>query len=95
MRIFFEESLLRLFNDHAEWRKNFHPEDETIIKVSDERKESFLVSKDKLKEVLIELSSKLRAGSVPWHSPRFLGHMNSETLMPALLGYLCSYVIQW
>lgn len=87
---FFEESLLRLFNDHAEWRKNFHPEDDTIIKVSDERKESFVVSKDRLKEVLIELSSKLRAGSVPWHSPRFLGHMNSETLMPALLGYFAA-----
>lgn len=87
---FFEESILKLFNDHAEWRKNFHPEDETIIKVSDERKESFIVSKDRLREVLIELSSKLRAGSVPWHSPRFLGHMNSETLMPALLGYFAA-----
>ena len=86
----FEESLLRLFNDHAEWRKNYHPEDDTIIKVSDERKESFIVSKDRMKEVLIELSSKLRSGSVPWHSPRFLGHMNSETLMPALLGYFAA-----
>ncbi|MEG1482026.1 tyrosine decarboxylase [Clostridium sp.] len=87
---FFEENLLRLFNDHAEWRKNYHPEDQTIIKVADERKESFIVSKDRLEEVLIELSSKLRAGSVPWHSPRFLGHMNSETLMPAILGYFAA-----
>lgn len=87
---FFEESLLKLFREHAEWRKNYHPEDSNIIKVADEHKESFVISKERLEEVFIELSSKLRAGSVPWHSPRFLGHMNSETLMPALLGYFAA-----
>ncbi len=83
----FEKYLKMLFEDHSEWRKNYHPEDMTIIKRSDMNKEDFIFTSDKMEEVLTELSRKLRSQSLPWHSPRFLGHMNSETLMPALLGY--------
>ena len=83
----FEKYLKMLFEDHSEWRKNYHPEDMPIIKRSDMNKEDFIFTSDKMEEVLTELSRKLRSQSLPWHSPRFLGHMNSETLMPALLGY--------
>ncbi|MBZ9686309.1 tyrosine decarboxylase [Clostridium estertheticum] len=86
----FENNLEMLFEDHSQWRKNYHPGDDTIIKEKDKEKESFKSTKDKMEEVLIQLSSKLRAGSVPWHSPRFLGHMNSETLVPATLGYFAA-----
>ena len=83
----FEKYLKMLFEDHSEWRKNYHPEDMPIIKRSDMNKDDFIFTSDKMEEVLTELSRKLRSQSLPWHSPRFLGHMNSETLMPALLGY--------
>ncbi|WP_194189782.1 tyrosine decarboxylase [Clostridium chrysemydis] len=86
----FGKHLTRLFEDHSEWRKNYHPEDMPIIKNTDKRDENFLGTSDKLEEVLTELSVKLRSKSLPWHSPRFLGHMNSETLMPALLGYFAA-----
>ena len=39
-----------------------------------------------MKDVLNEISSRMRTHSVPWHTAgRYWGHMNSETLMPSLL----------
>ncbi|WP_024613479.1 tyrosine decarboxylase [Clostridium sp. Ade.TY] len=86
----FEKHLKMLFEDHSEWRKNYHPEDKCIIKKSDKHEADYLMTADKMEEVLTELSRKLRSQSLPWHSPRFLGHMNSETLMPAILGYFAA-----
>lgn len=86
----FETNLKMLFEDHSEWRKNYHPEDDKIITLADTHKESFTQTSDKVEETLNELSRKLRSKSLPWHSPRFLGHMNSETLMPAILGYFAA-----
>jgi tyrosine decarboxylase len=86
----FQKQLTMLFEDHTEWRKNYHPEDDKIISLTDTKKESFVDTSMKMEEVLTELSRKLRSQSLPWHSPRFLGHMNSETLMPAILGYFAA-----
>ncbi|SHK29175.1 tyrosine decarboxylase [Clostridium cavendishii DSM 21758] len=86
----FEQNLKMLFEDHSQWRKNYHPEDDTIIKPNDRSSENFIATRNRMEQVLTELSSKLRAGSVPWHSPRFQGHMNSETLVPAILGYFAA-----
>ncbi|WP_297629889.1 tyrosine decarboxylase [uncultured Clostridium sp.] len=83
----FEKYLHMMFEDHSEWRKNYHPEDDEIINSREQRTEEFQESVDKMEDVLKELSRRLRSQSLPWHSPRFLGHMNSETLMPAILGY--------
>lgn len=83
----FQTTLLKLFNEHSQWRKNYHPEDEEIITINDIEDTNYIETKNKVDEVMNELSIKLRSGSIPWHSPRYLGHMNSETLMPALLGY--------
>lgn len=84
---FFLKELVRLFEDHAQWRKNYQPGDEEVIKTSFKNCETFIDTSEKCEEVLKELSRRLRAGATPWHSPRYLGHMNSETLMPGLLGY--------
>lgn len=83
----FEKYLKMMFEDHSEWRKNYHPEDKEIINRKEKRTEDFQESVDRMEDVLKELSIRLRSQSLPWHSPRFLGHMNSETLMPAILGY--------
>ncbi|MEG1002051.1 tyrosine decarboxylase [Clostridium sp.] len=83
----FRKNLLELFEDHEEWRKNYHPEDEDIITIKEKQTTGFNITTDRMESVMKELSIKLRSGLIPWHSPRYLGHMNSETLMPALLGY--------
>ena len=86
----YTKHLNRLFEDHSEWRKNYHPEDQPIIKRDDFKAEDFAMTSEKVEDVLTQLSIKLRSKSLPWHSPRFLGHMNSETLMPAILGYFAA-----
>ncbi|MCJ8343423.1 MAG: tyrosine decarboxylase, partial [Cetobacterium sp.] len=83
----FSEELLKLFYDHAHWRKDFHPEDPDIITKDEISSAEYIKSSNKIKSVLNELSSKLRSNMMPWHSPRYIGHMNSEILMPAILGY--------
>lgn len=84
---FFLKELVGLFEDHAQWRKNYQPGDKEIIKTALKNCESFVDTSEKCEEVLKELSRRLRDGATPWQSPRYLGHMNSETLMPGLLGY--------
>ncbi|KJG16525.1 pyridoxal phosphate-dependent decarboxylase family protein [Photobacterium angustum] len=83
----FKKNLVNLLCDHAQWRKDFHPEDPVVISRSEQRESSFVETVDKMESVLDQLSSKLRSNMMPWHSGRYLGHMNTETLMPAMLGY--------
>ena len=84
---FFESKLITLFNDHVNWRKNFHPNDKNIVTAEDKQNNNFINTQNKIESVLNEMSSRLQTTSTPWHSPRYLGHMNAETLTPALLGY--------
>jgi len=78
----------KLLEEHVGWRQNYMPQDAPVITTKDKRQESYQETKDHMISVLGELSSILRTNSLPWHSAgRFWGHMNSETLMPALLAY--------
>ena len=84
----YKELLSNLIDDHIGWRKNYMPQDPAMISSADKREESFKLTADKVKDVLDEASRRMRATAVPWHSAgRFWGHMNSETLLPAILGY--------
>lgn len=83
----FSEILNSLFQDHVYWRKNFHPEDPDVITSNVKNNENFKYTLEKMKSVFDDMSKRLRENATPWHSPRYLGHMNSETLVPGLLGY--------
>jgi len=85
---FFKETLQEMVDEHAFWRKDFHPEDPPIITMGEQDGKLFKETEQKTVEVLQQLSAKLRATSMPWHSPRYLGHMNADVLMPAILGYV-------
>lgn len=83
---FFKEMLNFLVEDHLSWRKYFHPDDENL---TDEDEKELITKADtlqKTREALLELAAILQTNSVPWFSPRYLGHMNSDTIMAALLG---------
>ncbi len=83
----------KLVNEHMGWRLNYMPQDKPLITESDKDSASFKKTSEKMQSVLDELSVRLRSNSVPWHSPRYFGHMNSETLMPSILAY--SYAMLW
>ncbi|MCD6568020.1 MAG: tyrosine decarboxylase [Dehalococcoidia bacterium] len=89
-RKFFKETLDFLMDEHIHWRRNFHPEDEPVINLNQQQEKSFEETLDRTSNALLELSSRLKFSSMPWFSPRYLGHMNSDTLMAANLAYMAA-----
>ncbi|MEI7474664.1 MAG: pyridoxal-dependent decarboxylase [bacterium] len=83
----FEKLMMDAFRDHIFWRRNFHPEDPLALSQTDKRSQPYEETVDVFQSRFYELLSKLKK-SVPYHSPRYIGHMISDLLMPALLGYL-------
>ncbi|PEZ02141.1 tyrosine decarboxylase [Bacillus sp. AFS018417] len=84
----FKELLIKMVDEHVGWRQNYQPQDLPVITPQDKSSQSFEETADHIRSVMDLLSSKLRTNSLPWHSAgRFWGHMNSETLMPAIIGY--------
>jgi len=84
----FKELLNKIVDEHVGWRQNYQPQDLPVISPFDKSSESFQNTADHMRSVFDQLSSKLRSESLPWHTAgRFWGHMNSETLMPAIIAY--------
>jgi len=85
---FFRETLNMLMDEHIYWRRDFHPDDKACISHKEQRTEDFCATMDNIQEALYDLSNKLKNSSMPWFSTRYLGHMNTDVLMPGVLGYL-------
>lgn len=86
--LFFREMLDFLMDDHAEWRRYFHPDDRPVVTPEEQDRPDFLATIQKTREALIELAGNLQLCSTPWFSPRYLGHMATDTLIAANLGYM-------
>lgn len=90
----YKDLLNKLVDEHLGWRKNYIPSDPNMIGPEDQNSPAFKKTVGHMKTVLDQLSERIRTESVPWHSAgRYWGHMNSETLMPALLAY--NYAMLW
>ncbi|WP_186759909.1 pyridoxal-dependent decarboxylase [Arthrobacter alpinus] len=90
----FKELLSQLVDEHIGWRQNYMPGDRAGITVRDETAPEYGAAQVRMREVMTELSQRLRSGSVPWNSAgRYWGHMNAETLMPSILAY--SFAMLW
>ncbi|NYZ76694.1 tyrosine decarboxylase [Candidatus Micrarchaeota archaeon] len=89
-REYFKNTLNFLMEEHMHWRRDFHPEDADVASVHEMRSEHYQETLDRTSEVLSQLSAKLKATSMPWFSARYLGHMNSDTLMVANLAYMAT-----
>ncbi len=87
-RDYFKETLGFLMDEHMHWRRDFHPEDRNVMDLKEMRSEHFQATLDRTTDVLLDLSAKLKKTSMPWFSARYLGHMNSDTLMVANLAYM-------
>ncbi len=86
----FKKILTDAINEHLYWRKDFHPEDEPIVSLYEKNQENFRLTEDRIIQVVDQICAKLKVTSMPWHSPRYLGHMNADILMPAMLGYIAA-----
>ena len=85
---FFREMLDYLMDDHADWRRHFHPDDRPVVGPEEQARPDFLATHQKTREALIELAGNLQLCSMPWFSPRYLGHMCADTLIAANLGFM-------
>jgi len=82
-----EDLLVEFVRDHIYWRRNFHPEDAPPITPQMMNEPSYLDAMAKIRTELHTLTAKLKR-SVPFYNPRYIGHMSSDLMMPALLAQL-------
>ncbi len=89
-REFFRSMLDFLIDEHLHWRRDFHPRDAPIVSPDEMRRAGFLATQDRMRSVLLDLSARLKDTSTPWFSTRYLGHMNSDTLMVSSLAQMAT-----
>ncbi|MFI9579934.1 tyrosine decarboxylase [Staphylococcus capitis] len=90
----YKDMLINLVDEHLGWRQNYMPQDKPVISSHEKNSDSYLNTIEHMKEVMNEISSRMRTHSVPWHSAgRYWGHMNSETLLPSILAY--NFAMLW
>jgi glutamate/tyrosine decarboxylase-like PLP-dependent enzyme len=85
----FERLIIEAIRDQAFWRRNFHPDDPTLITETIKRRPDYVHALDTLKDSYRSLLALLKK-SVPFFSMRYQGHMNWDTAMPAVLGYFAA-----
>lgn len=83
----FESLLLEYLQDHMYWRRNFHPDDPPSISAQSANSPEYLDFIARMKDELYALSAALKS-SIPLSSPRYMGHMLSDPLIPGLLAHM-------
>ncbi|MBP7367879.1 MAG: pyridoxal-dependent decarboxylase [Pseudoxanthomonas sp.] len=78
-----EKLLVEFLRDHVHWRRNFHPEDPPAIPTWAAQHPQYQAFEARMRRELHQLSAALKQ-SVPFHSPRYIGHMASDLLLPGL-----------
>lgn len=81
--VLLEKLMVEFLRDHVYWRRNFHPEDPPAIPTHAAEHPEYRAFETRLRKELHQLSAALKK-SVPFHSPRYLGHMVSDLLIPGL-----------
>lgn len=81
---YFEEIILEFIRDHMYWRRNFHPEDGQRIPAQIKHAPEFEEFKARVRAELYSLSAELKR-AVPAFHPRYIGHMTTDLLLPALI----------
>ncbi|MBN1995246.1 MAG: hypothetical protein JW953_21330 [Anaerolineae bacterium] len=84
-----EQLLLRVYRDYVFWRRNFHPEDEAVIEPEDQRSLTYENCVSRFQRELFILLGELKS-DIPFYSPRYIGHMNADVSLPALVGYIAA-----
>lgn len=82
-----EKLVVEFLRDHVYWRRNFHPEDPPAIPTHAAQQPGYQAFEARMRRELHALSAALKK-SVPFHSPRYIGHMASDLLLPGLAAQL-------
>jgi glutamate/tyrosine decarboxylase-like PLP-dependent enzyme len=84
-----ERMICDIFRDHGFWRRNFHPEDLSVVQPQDQDQRSFKEFWAHFRRELQILLGELKS-DVPVFSPRYIGHMTADTCLPAVVAYLAT-----
>nr|BFD68055.1 tyrosine decarboxylase [Bdellovibrio sp. HAGR004] len=76
-----------LLNSWFDWRRRFRPGDGQAVSRSDMESADYIKRRQHTADVLQELASRFER-EIPKFSPRYIGHMFSETSLPALFGHI-------
>ena len=82
-----ERLVVEFLRDHVFWRRNFHPEDPPAIPTGARFDPAHHAFEARMRRELHALSAALKR-SVPFHSPRYIGHMASDLLLPGMIAQL-------
>ncbi|MBS0192820.1 MAG: pyridoxal-dependent decarboxylase [Proteobacteria bacterium] len=82
-----ERLVVEFLRDHVYWRRNVHPEDPPAIPTQAVLRPDYQRFEAQLRRELHALSAALKR-SVPFHSPRYLGHMVSDLALPGLVAQI-------
>lgn len=84
---FYEELLIEALRDHVDWRKAFHSEESIdFITETDKNREDFKKAQAKIENALSRLRGLLKKNQ-PFFSPRYIGHMNWETMAAPIIAF--------
>lgn len=84
-----ERAFLEALRDHVYWRRGLCSDDPDAVDPFRQSEQGFVNTQTAFAAALRKLLARLK-GSVPSHSPRYLGHMMGDTLLPAQAGYLAA-----
>ena len=85
----YETLIVETIKDACFLRKNFHPEDSTIISETDKLTNGFQNTSANLKQHLQTVLAELKKG-VPLYHPRYIGHMHGDLLLSGIAAYFGS-----
>jgi len=81
------EMLLRVAFSHYERRRRVYETDTPLFSLKAQETPGYQAVVGRLRRGTLDLLQKLDE-SVPWYSPRYMAHMNSDVLLPAVVGYV-------
>jgi glutamate/tyrosine decarboxylase-like PLP-dependent enzyme len=84
-----ERLILEALRDCVFWRRNFHPEDAIIITEKCKREDAFQDSLALIRQEFQTLLANLKR-DIPFYSPRYIGHMLGDQLLPAIAAYFAA-----
>ncbi|KAF9769130.1 hypothetical protein IL306_013492 [Fusarium sp. DS 682] len=79
-----------VLNEQKNTRENLYKDDPAFITQDMMKTEEFQGSIAQLREDVKEISKNLSTNSIPFWSPRYNAHMNMDTAMPSIIGYMAA-----
>jgi glutamate/tyrosine decarboxylase-like PLP-dependent enzyme len=88
---FMIELLTEIVTSHATRRRSFQQDDGFFIQPADQGQLAYHRKRSLLREWTAKILQQLE-DSIPWWSPRYMAHMNTDVLLPAIVGYIATMI---